>query len=797
MAKEYRKLKLKIPRTRQRRPGGKKRLTQNFQSQPRWQTRLLSVLALTMLGGSAAAILTFGWISFLFILNPQQIIWLNEYLPQAKKIGSKNQNLPKTLAEIESILKQKNLVAGEILSLTNQQSDQKNNQNKQKPNLFLMPILQRVDNCDSDCQKLLEIRVYQQSKEIEFNLQSQIHYDLVKTLTVTGPTQFFVKSPWGKNVSQPVSDKEQENQKENNLPLTSIQMFSDSSLPGFWFNLQGKYQQGDEAIAYGEIVHYNPQLRSLQQLLTWKNPTGKLPQWQQITGNSTAELVIDQTVDLEPRLQVYKIKSGELVNNSVYLEEINLQPVMKGSGYEQSLLMARNGMWTPANAWLTSIQKEIKKPLPEYVQGQLDLIRLYSQRTKTNADQTWASPARQVQTALMDGRLEQGLNALESAPYSGQEIYNLLQFDSSNLWNISTVALRINPQRRAALAWVYLMLAVQRGDEYANFWLAKQPKISEENLFYLRDLLAKLKNEAQTSHPSQIIGGVEKISRINYSDWLPINGEQEIVIEDNQVLYQVNVSAFHNGINWLSYPFTNLPIPRNPSSLFWRSVLGIGEDPQIQIVIWLANGEQQVTTASIKALQMQNRDLKLLVAGETFLGGENIDLQPKPLAFTQAALQWVQPLPISVAAVEARNPQAIQTALPKIWRSLQKSGDIKTNSVPDFKELKQKMAYWPVQMVDITNDGNSDLALTISSEVIAFLNTSNDENLGSFVENKPDRTIIFSHQGQIIYNDFGANPPQKLTAIAKLNSNQSLGLLVNKGGKYELRRWSETNQRLE
>jgi hypothetical protein len=298
MAKHSRKVKPKAAITYQPSAGPRRRIAKKAQKQSRWRSWLLSTLALTILLSSAGVIIAFGWISILFILNPEQVSWLNEYLPAGAKIAVSKQDIPQTLAEIELTLKKQNRIVGENLSLDT--ANKKNNQKPQKPNLFLLPIFQNRNNCQSDCQELVELRIYQRSKDLEFQFQPEIHYHLVTQLSINGLTKSFVESPVGKNIS------ESENQEQKiNFLLTEIKAFNDSTLsPGFWFYLGGEHKLGEKVIAYGQIIHYNPQLRSLQQMLSWKNPNGQLPKWQQVTGSETKELVIDQTVDLEPHLQV-------------------------------------------------------------------------------------------------------------------------------------------------------------------------------------------------------------------------------------------------------------------------------------------------------------------------------------------------------------------------------------------------------------------------------------------------------------------------------------------------------------
>jgi hypothetical protein len=490
----------------------------------------------------------------------------------------------------------------------------------------------------------------------------------------------------------------------------------------------------------------------------------------------------------------------------VLLEPIDLKAVLDDSSYQKCLLLARNGLWTPADAWLTSLGKQRQQPFPESVQAQMDFIRLHSQSTKIQADKSWASPSQQVLTALIDGRWEQALQVLTISSYNGEEISNLLKTDRGRLWNRTTVALRLNPSRRAVLAWAYLILTVQRGEERANSWLQGQPNISDETLPYLQDLLVKLNDQVINNHQSQIIGGVQKITKVNNTVWLPIDGTADLKKPDNEVWYQVDVSAFHNRTSWLRYPFASLPLPKIQTSQFWRKILGIATDPSIQIVVWLPNGEQQINTATIKAVQMRNGVLRLLAAGDFILENKDHSLQPKPLALTAAALEWIQPSPITIEALEQQNPQALQTILPTVWRSLQQSGDIAPGQVKSFAEIKAKMSDWPVQMIDVTNDGNLDVVLTISGSAIASLSQPAIANWGNAEDNQRPRTVIFSANGQVIYTDFAAQSQQSLTAIAsgtalraiaKLSSDQSLALLVENADTYSLRRWSETNQRLE
>ncbi|MBK1988714.1 hypothetical protein A0J48_014405 [Sphaerospermopsis aphanizomenoides BCCUSP55] len=788
MGKHSRQLKQKATRIHQPSAGARKKIAKKSQKQSRWRSWLLSTLALTILLSSVGLIIAIGWFSILFILNPEQVSWLNEFLPTWAQIPVNQKDIPQTLAEIQQTLNKQNRIAGESLSL-----DTVNNDDNQPKKLFLLPVFQKRNNCQSDCQELVEIRVYQRSKDLEFRLQPQTHYNLVTQISITGVTKSLVESSLNQN------DLELEKQGEKiNLPLTEIKAFEDAQLPdGFWFYLRGEHKIGDSQIAYGQIVHYNTQLRSLQQILSWKNPNGQLPKWQQVTGSDQKEIVIDQTEDLEPNFQVYQLKTSELVSNSLILVPIDFKSEFDDFGYQKSLTLARNGLWTPAYAWLTSLGKQRKTPFPESVQAQIDFIRLHAEFTKIQADKSWANPSQKVITYLIDGRWEQALQVLTTSPYSGQEISNLLKSDRGKLWNRTTVALRLNPNRRAVLAWAYLMLVAQRGEERANSWLEGQPNINEETLSDLQDLLAKLNDGVTNDHQSQIVGGVQLIPQINNQDWLSLDSQTDLKITANQVWYQINVSAFHDGKNWLTYPFNNFQLPKFQTGQFWRKILGIVADPTMQIVVWLPNGEQQIKTATIKAVKMQSGVLQLLAAGDPIPKHDHNSIQPKPLALTSAALEWVQPSPVTIRELYQQNPPAVQAILPAVWRSLQQSGGIPGGQVPRFEVIKEKMDNWPVQMIDVTNDGNVEVVLTIADSAITALTRPANGNTGVIGDSQRPRTVIMLLNGKVIYSDFAAKSPQRLTAIAKLTSDQSLALLVENADRYSLRRWSKTNQRLE
>ncbi|MGI2906241.1 hypothetical protein [Tolypothrix sp. VBCCA 56010] len=755
-----------------------RRETKPLETSVKMESWLSSMLAVGILSGSAALIALFVWISLIFILNPEKLSWLNNVLPEWAKISSQQEH-PQTLSQIKLNLKNKGQIAGEILPLDGDVE-----------NSFLLPVYKQRANCQSDCKYVVELRVYQLSQDTETQSSTEKYYHLATQLPITGPEEYFVIAP--------LVDATSENQGSSiSLPLSEVKRFEGNTSSGVWFYCKGQRMEGTNAIAYGHILHYNPERSNLQLMLSWTSPNGQLPKWQQVTNNGTKELIVDQTVGLEPQLRVYQVQPVNSFLDPIQLEEISLKPPeLKDSAYQDAVSIARSGLWTPAFEWLQFIKKQQKEKMPAAAQAQIDLIRLHSQLTKIQADKSWASPSQQVLADLIDGRWEKALQVFEASPENAQEIATLLKADEGRLWNRTSSALQVNPNRPEVQAWAALILAAGQGQSRANSWL-EEAKITPDNLTHIQSLLRQLNGEVtpiSSTHPSRIIGSVQPISSINSAEWLQLS-KTDLKAVNNQ-WYQVEVSAFNDGKRWLNSPFGTLNLPKTSPEKFIWSTLGINSDAEIQIVVWLANGEQQTTTATIKGVQLRDGVLRLLAAGQIIPQSSNA-VQPHSLALTNAALEWVQPSPITVEQLEQQDPQRVKTILPTIWRSLQQSGNLPTGTIPNLQQMRQKLGYWPIQEIDLTGNNKPETVLTISADAIAALNQSapkikeQDKNLS-----RP-RTLILSDDGKLIYTDFSKNSQHFLTAIAKISDGASLALLVENGDRYSLKRWSENHQRFE
>jgi len=465
------------------------------------QSRVASLLTIALLLSGAGLVTGGLLLSIQLFSNPDAVIWLNQLLPEWGQIPQINPEQPQTLAQIREQLSQQGKITGEAVPL------ETDSQTSQATSLVL-PVLSSIPQCQIDCEQIVELRVYQlASIGQSLEPQSDPDYQLVSRVAIQGPAESFAIAP--------LLNAESGYQGSNTpLPLTEVHRFEGTTPAlGIWLYLQGHSVERGTAIAYGYVLHYNPSHSHLSLMLPWTSPKGEVPQWQKVTAGDSPELVIDQTIDLEPQLHVYQVKPAKFFLNPLQLEPISLaEPALDSPAYQDAILIARNGLWSPAYSWLQYIKQQ--QPWSAAAQAQMDLIRLYAQQTQNQAEQTWASPTQQVMAELIDGRWGEGLQVFQASPENTQEIATLLKTDSGGrIWNRVEVALQVNPQRPEVKAWGALIVAAQQGQKTAIAWLKQQPKTTPATVAYIQPLLKRLDGVSTTSTSSN--GNLSRIVGTN------------------------------------------------------------------------------------------------------------------------------------------------------------------------------------------------------------------------------------------------------------------------------------------
>ena len=771
---------------------------------------LITLGAGALLLTSSGVIIGGIWLGILLMVNPNAVVWLNQYLPQWTRIPIDAASEPKTLEAIQDEVRRSGLIPGEPLALS------KNGINDGSTAL-LLPILKSPPACQIDCEQIFALRVYQPTKPG--------YYQPVTELAIAGPEEYFVLS------SLANTDKE-ESTESRSLPLTKLTRFEDNAPePGFWFNLAGKRSSGDTPITYGQLVHYNPDQMHLSTMLQWTTPNEQSPSWQQVTGDALPEFVVNQTVGMEPNFKVYQVRPRNFVPNPIVLEEISLlQPVLDSQAYRNALLLARHGLWSFA---VQLLQSQKQKNWSPPAQAQMDLIQLHSSITQAQAKQAWASPSSAILAQLIDGRFADALLMFGSSVpgAQAQDIVTMLKTDSGELLDRVETALKVNPDDTDVKSWGALILTAKQGRLKASAWLEQLAKTKPVNYFQINELLDRLDvvlgNTLSVSpHASRIIGTAQPVLNVNAADWLqpdnldatqenvlpntattpsPIpplpNTSPTLQLEPLQVWYQVQVSAFHDGQRWWRAPFSHLSLPNTISAKQLWKYLGLDTDAKIQITVWNAEGRQEATFATVKAISFQGGVLQLLAAGEVLPTFRTADaaVNSRLLAYTDAAIHWIEPSAITLSNLNQVQPEWVSALLPTIWRELANSGRYsKSNTMPTNPVLLKDMGEYSVRLVELTGNDKPDVVLTLYQDIVfgALMKPDDQRFAGDSQVYKP-RTLIFSDGGTLLYSEFSQDANTSLTAIADLGDGGPAALVLNGKSNYSLKRWSPENQRFE
>lgn len=779
----------------------------------RFLVTLGAIAALIMAGGVLAGGIR---LALLIMIDPNAIVWLNQFLPEWTRIPIANASLPQTLTAIENEVRKDGLIPGEPQFLD---SD------------LLLPILGSQPNCQTECDHIVELRVYQPAQATGRDKS----YYLVNQLTITGPEEYFVFSP-------PADTKVDDAGSSRTLPLTTLTPL-DNNAPsqGFWFNLSGQRLSGDTPTTYGQIIHYNPDQMHLSVMLQWTTAEQSQPYWQQVTGSSTPELVVNQTIGMEPHFKVYQIQPRQFVPDPIYLEEITLtQPAIDTQTYRNALILARNGLWSGA---LQQLQSQKKKKWSTAAQAQMDTIQLHAQVTKSQAEGSWVSPSQQIFAQLLDGRWADALKVFESAADGApvQEVAALLKADSGTLWNRVDAALTVNPKDNQVKAWGALILTAQQGRAKAIAWLNQlssdktnksdksdkadktnkpdQPEQSElpANQAWIKVLLDHLEGTAPvvpaSYRSSQIVGTAQVVNKVNPTDWLQPEDKRNsstnltssspqsstLQKDTSQVWYQIQVAAFNDGQRWLQIPFAKLSLAKiAPGKQLW-TLLGLDSNPQILITVWTSEGQQESTSATIKAVSYKGNVIQLLAVGDAIATSptSGTSSNSHALAYTETSLRWLDPVTMTLSDLNQSQPQWTSAILPNLRRELLKSSQFKANDIPSEAALLNKMGQLLIRPVDLTGNNQPEAVVTLYEDLSKGASKSNAAQLVEDSKRYKRRTLIFSETGDLLYSELSKDANASLIAIADLGDGGSAALVLSGKSNYSLKRWSEQHKRFE
>ncbi len=750
--------------------------------------------AIAAITGSTTLFFCGAWLSVRLILDPASINWVQPWLPAASQVPIANKEAPKTLQEITDQIREAGLIPAATLPLDSPPQTSNPTHSKAQQQL-LMPVMREIpcsgtaETTATPCQALAGLRVYRPVFNPNNPSDPQPYYQLLNQLEITGPDQSAIVPT--------LTDSEAATVNVGPQPLTRLEPFENAPELGNWFNVQSDRTFGNRKIAYGNIIHYNPETFHLSEMIHWVSPSGHLPKWQEITGGGDPELVINRTIGLESQFQIYQIKPVQFFLNPIRLEEISLiEPFLTSRAYRDALLLARSGLWSAAWELMASLKQDSSgSNWPQAAQAQLDVFRYHAQITQTQANATGMEPPQQILTALIDGNWTKALEVYELQLKLGDEMASLLTDEKFALWNRIETAVQVNPSQADAKAWGALVLAARYNDSEAVAWFEEQAQNTaqlRDRIYNLLDARANASTYAAQlkTHTSQILGTASILSQVNPQDWIRPQGSPPLELQSGQVWYQVQVSGFNDSLRWRQAPFKDINLPKSAlSNHLWKE-LGLHNDPQIQIGVWMPNGEQKTTLGTIKGLRLVGGNLLLLTTSNAIPTPEIGSGVSKPLSLTEATLKWRSPTPQTLKQLQRDDPEWVEMLLPSLWQELQTAGQVPLGPVPSPEQMLTQLGGWFVQSTDLTGNNWPDAVITLRSDALV-------PSPGFAHSAYRTRTLIFDEQGALIYSELSTADTQAIAGIADL-PNGGLPVLVVEGSNgYNLQRWSSDRQRFE
>lgn len=773
-------------------------VTEQRQSIPRlsptkagWQAKLLTV---TLLASAIGLVVVGSQLAVQLIINPASLAWLSHFLPAWSNFSTAHLQ---TLEEIQTEVARSGQTIGQPIYLSTYPG-----MTQQQPGFrdLLLPIMTLRKHCDSHpsspnpvkpeaCGQIVGLRVYRSQTDATLPAPSRI-YELIDRIAVTGPEELAAIAPLS-HTSKILQGS------TRTLPLTTLHFLDgDAPSPGLWFELNGEWKRGSRVL-YGQVVQYDPQRGRLSVVQDWSSSAGHSPRWQQVTGDQTAELVVDQSVGLEPKFEVYQLKRSRSPAQPIHLEAISLtEAALSDRTYTNALLLARHGLWSSAAQRLKTVKQTGNWPAA--AQAQLDLVLLHAAITQTQADRDWASPTQQILAQVMDGRWSKGLTLLQSAHKSGYDIQTLLSTNADRLWQRIEAALRVYPRQAELQKWGMLMVAIQQNHDQAIAWLRRQPSAStltnqtiDETLSLLKSVPSSSSNLASATPPANapaiptatassvvdsracLIGTATPIDHVRKADWL-IPTATTLALAPQQTWYHIQVRGLCNRQQWQISPFLNLEAgmgstPQQIQQLWDRFGLA---DPQLQIMVWQGTTAQDVS-ATVKALQLHNGSLSLLATGDTISATA---VRGPMVAITPTTLSWLQSsTTLTLAELAQQKPVWKADLIPQIWQDLQTSGLIP--AAAKSNNPLQTIGDWSVQLMELTGDQTPEMVLTIEP---------------AHSDSAP-RTMIFDQQS-VLYSDL-QRTEQTLTAIVDPVDSQLPTLVISTPEGLSLQQWSLQNSR--
>jgi hypothetical protein len=747
------------------------------------------------------------------ILDPYSPNWLLDTFPFLGKAD------PKTLVTVSSIQTE---LAAEGLSLGQPLIWEDSTNSRSTQGDWLMPVMKPQSACtptvtalasEEDCQTIVSLRVYRpqgrlgRGKTVQERTQNRL-FRLMNEVSIQAPKTAFVTTPLIGTASETASV-------EQGAPLKYLRRFTVANQTP-WLLLEGSLQRGSERLRYGQFLFYSPQSTDLTLLMNWTSPPGELPTFVELNQKAPLELMVNQTVGLEPRFQAFMVSSGQ----PPALQEISLaRSVFKEppstSLYNKALKLAQGGIWGHALQMMQSAKKTMGSAWSNEAEVQLNLIAAHARITQNQAKQTWSSQRQQIVAYLIDGQWESALKQLEKSPTVYPDLIKWLKVDFDRLWQKVNTYLQIHPKDTSAQVWAALMIQAHQSPQASEDWLKKYPATKAA-----RDRWQALIQAVQKANPAELsadAGGNSLGVLPQYRQWLgqvsppssvtaasldssdeegadlsaepvaepeasgpPVGNwisprleakQENWDLASDEGWYEIRVLAVYGGQNWLPSTLARYPQRPIPAQQVWR---WLGLDQALIPLYSLQSGTVQVEgSLKVRGVQYDGAQITILATG------------PKELSPSDAEVLSLFAGPGNGVG---RTDFRMGTPLSQFFQRSSAWNRVLAETVPGVLGLSTPSgsgaaAFYPylrVSAQDVTGDASADLILSLDPsslpeplrQQVAFMATT-------------PRTVILSTAGNILYNDI-----QTLeTVVGLLNSaspTASAGLWIEQQGQYRL-----------
>ncbi|MBD1918044.1 MULTISPECIES: hypothetical protein [Cyanophyceae] len=561
---------------------------------------------------------------------------------------------------------------------------------------------------------------------------------------------------------------------------------------GLWLTLEGSWQQQGLTLRYGQLLHVDPQAQRLELLTPWSSPANRPPQWADLDGDGPSDLVIDETVGLEPTLRGLQVMPGPRVQ-SVSWVRVPVDAGAQAGDYQQALRLARGGLWHPAQTQLANLKTVLSQGWNPAAEAQLRLMDRHRAITRQQAEQDWSTPTQHILALLIDGRWEPALTRLEDSPELLPTLLNRLGVDQGRLWNRISAAAALPDPPPAVYVWGGLALKAQQNqptnrDGATPDWLNRQPVPAAARQRLAKVLATLNTTQAQAvasakagatvaiaaeTASAQTTGAIAAPITALIGQAQPIPAPQAGYAAPGQSLdaalgqwYAIDVQAVNQSQTW-QRGTGSIPAGATPAAVW--PVVQTAAQASPHLLRWVSPTTGVSAPLTVRGLSLTNGTVTLLATGPA----TNTSALP-PLVFSQGALMW-----LDADQGQPAEPGAIAATATTIF------GDqpVPTDFTAALTNLTQ-------HSIDLTGDGQPERVLTWNDAALTQL-----KNWRVQVETTSPKTIVLNADNRVLYSDMFAT--QTVVALTNPALGEPAGLLVHQAGRYELLSWQTASQQFE